>query len=609
MIMAKSKETKQEEVSKWNDKVSSARKWRDDLAAKRRWKEMIQEYKGEWDLNFDIQVMPINLIFAYIKTELPSLYIKDPHLKINPKNRTSVATAKVLEAVVNYIWYCKRLKREIKKSIVDALLIGHAWFKVGYTGEFGTVEDDLGNVIETVESEDFFAYHLPWDSIVFDPDALDPPHDCAWVAHSVWVPIDEVKNNPRYKNTKDLQATYSKTEAYGRGNKDEKNDKYAGKCRLTEVWHMVNKKVFTITEGVADYIEAPKDWPYQFKGYPFSFIKFNFSNDDPYGISDVAMFEPQILELVKLRSMALDHLKRFNRQLTTTPDNISDDEMAKITQGITGSIIKVQDPAKIMALPYAPLQQDAYASEERIKEDMINVSGQNPSERGAAQKTSTRTKAELIFQRQGAENRRSEKIDIVEDFVEDIALNLIGLLKQFATEPYYVRVLGVQSPELQNAVQERASAQSPEAVTDQRGFTFTAEDIFGEYDVEVVSGSSTPIDRSELMKTLIQLLEIAPTAGAMPGGPLIGAIGKLIVETIDVPELLLAFEQEQQAQDQMKQQQAQQAEEMKQLDMASKGADMQIDASNAATKQSKVLVDFLKATQALKASEKEQLGE
>jgi len=593
--------TRREEVSKWNDKVSSAQKWRDEICKKRRWKEMIAEYKGQWEFDVDIQVLPINLIFAYIKTELPSLYIKDPHIKINPKSSTSIGTAKVLEAIINYVWYYKKVKREIKKAIVDALLIGHSWFKTGYTGQFGTIEDGHGGIIETVESEDFFAYRLPWDSVVFDPDAMDPPYDCEWIAHSVWLPLDEVKKNPRYKNTENLQSNYSKKDNYSH----DESDKHTGKTCLTEVWNMKTKQVFTIAEGADDYIEEPKAWPYAMRGYPFSFLKFNFSNDDPYGISDVAVFEPQVLELIKVRSMALDHIKRYNRQLITTPDNISDDEMNKLTQGITGSIIKVQDPSKVMATPYPPLQTDVYALEERIKEDMINESGQSPAERGATQKTSTRTKAELIFQRQGAENRRSEKIDLVEDFVEDVANNLVALIKQFASEPYYVRILGSKSPALQQAVQERSSAQAENAVTNGGGFTFTAADIEGEFDLEVVSGSSTPVDRTELMKTLLELLEIGPKSGAIPGGPLMGAVGQMIIETLDLEEIKLAFQAEAAAQAQMKQQRQAQQEEMKALSLAKQGADAQIDATNAATKQNKVLVDFLKAQGQAQAESRE----
>lgn len=591
-----------EEVSRWNSKISNSRKWRDEIAAKRRWKEMIEEYKGNWEMCHDITILPINLIFAYIKTELPSLYIRDPHIKINPKNKTSINTAKVLETVINYLWYYKKVKREIKKCIIDGLLIGHSWLKTGYTGKFGSIEDGHGGTIETVENEDFFGYRVPWDCITFDPDALDPPYDCEWIAQDVWLPIDEIKKNPRYKNTQDLQASYTKKD---HSNKDDINNKNAGKCRLTEVWHIKSKTVFTIAEGSLGYIEDPKPWPYEHRGFPFSFLKFNFSNDDAFGISDVAMFEPQVLEQIKVRSAALDHLKRYNRQMQIDP-SVSDDELNKLTQGITGSFIK-GDTSKPLALPisFPNLPSDTYAIEERIKEDMINVSGQSPAERGATQKTSTRTKAELIFQRQGAENRRSEKIDLVEDFVEEVAGNLVGLIKQFATDPYYVRILGMQSPELQKAVQERPSAKGPEAVTNGRGFTFTAQDIEGEYDVEVVAGTSTPVDRGELTKVLIQLLELAPKAGAIPGGPLLGATARVLIETLDIPEITMAFEAEAEAQAQMKAEQAKQAEKAEQLGLASKGAESQIEATNAATKQNKVLVDFLKMMGELKIKEKE----
>ena len=161
-----------------------------------------------------------------------------------------------------------------------------------------------------------------------------------------------------------------------------------------------------------------------------------------YGLSDVAMFEPQVLELIKVRSMALDHIKRYNRQLLTTPNNINDDEMQKLQKGITGSIISVEDPTKVMPLPYPPIQTDIYAIEERIKEDAINVSGQSPQERGATQKTSTRSLGELQQMREGSVNRRSEKVDLVEDFVEEVAGKLVALFQQFVTLPYYVRIVG-----------------------------------------------------------------------------------------------------------------------------------------------------------------------
>lgn len=592
--------TEEEKVRAKLQDIKRSRTLRDEMEKKYRWKELIREYRGQFSLadgRYDLTIIPINLIFAYVKTELPSLYIRDPHIKVNPKNKTSIATAKVLEEVINYIWRYKKIKREIKKCIVDTLLIGHSWIKLGYTGKFGTVEDDMGSYTEAVEEEDIFAYYVNWEDITFSPDAIDPPYDCKWISHSVWLDIDEVKKNPRYQNTHLLQESYEDRELDYAGEEIDGDKAKKGKVRLEEVWDLENKVVCTLADGVDKYIEPPKQWPLQMRGFPFAMLKFNASNNLAYGISDVAMFEPQVIELIKVRSMSLDHLKRYNRQLLTSPGNISDDEMQKLSKAITGSVIECEDVDKVKPLPYPPLQSDIYAIEERIKEDTINISGQSPQERGATQKTSTRSLGELQQMREGSVNRRSEKVDMVEDFVEEIAGKLSALLKQFVTSPYYIRILGQQSPLLQQAISERATAQSEQGITNQEGFTFTAEDIEGEFDQEVVSGSSTPLDRVELLKTLFQMVELGPKAGAVPGGPFMGTVAKLIAENIDVEELIAALDMEQKAQQQQKQEQAQKTEEMRTLALSQQAAETQMDAENAATKQNKVLVDFMRLMQ------------
>ena len=74
------------------------------------------------------------------------------------KGSSHPLSAKILEKAINYIWRTKKVKRENKKNILDVLLVGHSWFKTGYTGKFGTIEDANGKQFEFIESEDFFGY-------------------------------------------------------------------------------------------------------------------------------------------------------------------------------------------------------------------------------------------------------------------------------------------------------------------------------------------------------------------------------------------------------------------------------------------------------------------
>lgn len=583
-----------EEVRSWLSRITSAEKYRTQVAEKYRWKDFLNEFKGRFSItngSVDIQINPLNFIFAYVKTEIPALYLRDPHIKVNPKREASVESAKILELALNYLWRHKKIKRENKKNIQDGKLIGHSWFKTGYTGQTGTVEDGNGNTIETIESEDFFGYRVPWDCIAYNKGAIDPPHDCNWVSHTVWAPLEDVKSNPRYKNTERLTAQ-KKDNNYFNTTDDTTtpNDFDEAMVCLKEVWDIKKRQVFTVSDGIDDYLEAPKPWPYEMKGFPFSYLNFNPVNDEPYGLPDVYMFEPQVLELMKIRAMMLDHLKRFNRQLITTPNNFSPEQKDALMLGVTATVVEAKEPQNVFPIPYPALQTDIYGIEERLKEDMINISGQSPQERGASQKTSTRTFGELQQIAKGAENRRGEQIDLVEGFVEEIAAKFVALLQQFADMPYYVRVTGKMPDEIMKALSERPSAQMQGAVTSANGFTFTKEDIQGEFDIEVVAGSTAPLDRQNKMAVLMQILEILPQLGAIPGGPVVGAIGRMLTDELEMPELITAMNQEIQMQAQMKQEAKQQQDQQMQLQAATETSKRTIDAEKVATKQSEVLL-------------------
>lgn len=589
---------RKQKVKEWLAKYTAAKKYRNWIASRYRWKDFIDEFKGHFRIangSADIQINALNYVFAYIKTEIPALYLKNPYLKVNAKKESSIQSARILEEALNYDWKHKRLKKENKKNIFDGKLIGHSWFKSGYTGKFGTVEDGNGDTQEFIESEDFFGYRVPWDSIVFSVDSTDPPHDSSFVAHDVWVDLEDAKANQKYKNTDKLTAQSRKPTNYSNSTSSADNQQYDSeekKCCLIEFWDKKGTKLFTLSEGVDDYIEEPKDWPYEMRGYPFSYLCFNPVNDEPYGMSDVYMFEHQVLELTKLRAMELDHLKRGNRQFGYD-GQLTQEQRDSIAMGITGNVVENINVDKFKALPYAPFQSDGYLIERSIKEDMINISGQSPQERGATQQTSTRTFRELAQIAKGAENRRAEQIDVVEDFVTDIAQKRIALLQQFADVPYYARITGQNPQEIMQAIASRPSSQQPGAVTTEQGFTFTKEDIQGEFDVEPVPGSTAPMDKNTMISMIIDALQYLPALGVTPGGPVMGAIGRIIADFFQLPELKVAMEQEAQVQQQRAAAQQKQAQEAQQMQVAQQAAQSQIDAENAATKQNSNIVKLL----------------
>jgi hypothetical protein len=600
---APSKEDKQKTaiaVRKELGRIKDSENYRERIATDYQWQDILKDYHGKSTINAlgvsDIYIPSLNLVFAYVQSEQPALYFRDPHIKINPKNPKSIAGAKILEKAINYIWRTKRIKRENKKNVKDTLLVSHSWFKVGYNGNFGTIEQANGDTYEFIDSEDFFGYRIPWDQVVFDNYAMDVPYDCDWIAHKVYVPVNEARE--KYPN-KDLQPTVYRpidnaSTKYRQSDEDRHEEE--SMVALYEVWDKKKSTVCIVSPGCDEYVEEPKKWPYDIKGFPFSFLQFNASPSQPYGIPDIYTFRTQVIELIKIRAQQFDHLKRFNRQFQADA-SLSDDEINQFTQGMTGAVVKGDlkgqaDLIKPIIFPTVP--QDTYAMGQEIKEDMINISGQSPQERGATQKTSTRTFRELAQIQKGAENRRSEKVDTIEDFIEDISGNLIAILQQFADIPYYVRITGKEYKEIAEALSRRPSANGEGAVTSEQGFTFTKEDIMGDFDIECVAGSTTPLNRDQTMDTIMQLFEMLPKMG-ITKGPLPQTLGKMLGENLGMTEIEVAIEQQIQFDIESQEAQSKQMQEMKDFEIGKQTAKTQIEAEKVAVKQAKNTIDMAKA--------------
>jgi hypothetical protein len=595
-----------EQVLKWHSAILAGEARRENYAKRYRWEDFIDQFKGhfhidELALDPEISIPPINLVFAYLKTEIPSLYLRDPHFEITPKQESSILSAKIREMAINYIWRQKRMKRESKKNIWDGKLVGHSWFKTGYTGKFMPIEDGNGHISEYVENEDFFGYRVSWKDISFNPEAIDPPHDCRWIAHRFFRPLADVQANERYSHTKELLGSPLIPDDHPQRRTGVGSDGSETLwVKMYEVWDIVNKQVFVVAEGLDRYLEKPKKWRYKMRGFPFSFLSFNPVNDEPYPVPDVYQFETQILELMKIRAMQLDHLKRFNRQMEAEKGALDDEAKVNLSQGRTGAVIEVNQIGKLQPISYPSIQTDIYAIEERVKEDLINVSGQSPMERGGAQKTTTRTIGELLEIQKGAKNRRSEQVDTMEDFLEDCARNLISLLMQYADTPFYIKLTGKESQELLQMLANRPSATKRGAVTTQEGFTFTKEDIQGEYDIDVKVGSTVPLDRENKINLLISILDLIPKLGAIPGGPVIGTLALEIASELDMPSIERAIQQEIQLQQKMKAEAEAKQQEAQRIEAAKFGVEKQLDADKIQSSQTGDLLKVL--TTAINAS-------
>lgn len=543
--------TEKDEVNKWLSRIQDAKKFRDRERDDQQWKRFLDEYKGKYDVGAmatQMAIIPINYVFSYVHTEIPRLYFRDPYFAVNPKGIPYIQRAKILEVALNYLVSELNIKYEVYKALLDTLIVGHSWIKFGYTGTFGqitTAEDIKGNgknkrpldeVNEFVKSESLFVSHVPWEDIIFDTCAKDPPYDCHWIAHKIVKPLKTVKESDTYKNTKQLTSNYKVDDKEFSGSKD------IELVELWEIWDKDSNSIYVVAEGSDSFLRNQPN-PYEMEGLPFSMLKFNHVPGKAYPLSDIALIEPQIMEKIKLRSMQINHLKRWNRQAFYRKGALDEEAISKYKLGTDGALIPVNAEDKslqdVLHMPqYPTLQAEIFQIENLIQLDIDTITGQTQTDRGAPAATRTRTLGEVELLQNSSLTRSSKKQDSLEDFMEEVAKKLIQLMKQFQLTPKYVRALGQDSAMIAQKLKGRFDGQ---------GLVFTKEDIQGDFDVEVKAGSTIPLSKENRLKVLTQLLALGPAMGVIPGGPVSQAIGREILRDLDIKEAERAWiEQEKQ---------------------------------------------------------------
>jgi hypothetical protein len=574
------------EVESWLRTMTHAEKTAEDAGAKAGWKRYIEEYKNEWGFlqaKTSIPIIPINLIYAYTKTEIARLYFKDPWITVNPKRMEDIGAAQLAEQIVNYTWSELALKQEIKTALLEAILVGHSYVKVGYAAEFGTVEsqpkeppkrgpgrpknEPKAREIETSEyirSENVFAYHVPYKDILFDPAATFPAtHNGRWMAHKIVKPLRAVKRAGIYAHT-DMLKTSSKgdDEKLGydvSGGSAGKENQDVRSVTLYEIYDLDSMRVVTVSQGCPFYLNEIPYPEYLSGGFPFSMLAFNPVPGEVYPLSDVAAQEGLAIEMTKIVAIWINHLKRHNRQILIEPDLFTDAELDKFKDGNDGAIIKANGPIadKYFIPQYPAVASDSYQIYNEAYKLYQVVSGQTPADQGGQAKAPTRTLGELRLQMMGGHARADEKVDVLEDFIGEIARKILGIMQKKYDLPKISRIVGNKSvqqkvlgalpgrPSAQSQVAPQGQApqgqgpqgQSPQApggapqtppapnpVADQSfasefAFSWNRQDILGDMDVDVVAGSTVPMDKESTLEIMEKLIPMLPAAGVTPGSP------------------------------------------------------------------------------------------
>lgn len=541
--MAKESKLKEsQQCQRWHDRIAVSKRWRDQVSTENNWEDLLSELKNKYDIVLgNTYVPPIAEMFAYNDATKSNLYYKDPYIAVNAKKGATVASAYILEAGVNHLWGELKLKPDIELQLTDALFIGHAWNKVGNN----TKTSGSGDQLQIIE-DSIYANRVSWRDMYMNVGCKNPPKDNLWIAQRIYRPTEDVKKDYPKVADRLSGSSYPSIDI-----KYFKNLMYKEDFNFTaiyEVWDARERKIYTLADEVNNrYLEDPRDWPDYLEEFPYQFLSFHNIPDEPYPQSDVAPWEPQVKEKIKVFTMMLNHVKRWNRQMVIKKGTMGLQELDKFEKGIDGSILQASTSGDIQAafkmLDFGSLPPDIYIILDRLDSVIDRVRGQTAFMQGGVTKTSTRTEGELQLIKSGADARTDRKQDRVENHCANIARHLIMQMKNNFDVPFIAKITGKEPPEIIQAFQQQGIF-DPVSQT----IKFDKSQIQGDFDVSVKAGSTLPLDkgtRDTILKEVYQMS--VPLANAPSIPPFIGEIIKELLKDFEIKSLEGAFDEQEQA--------------------------------------------------------------
>lgn len=514
-------------VALWHDRISLSRKFRDrsleDLGVNR----FTRYFKGEYDVRIgNMPVPPINEVNSYTQTLASILNFRNPYLTLNPKKNATILGARILEQCLAYDWRTLKIKEENDASLLDVPIAGYSWQKTGYYAE-KTKEGYL-------KTEKIYSQRASWRDVVWNIGSIRPPIDSQWIAHRIIKPTYQVKKlfpgNPDLKGGPHPYLNESEI----------KHALFKDDIEYTSYWEIYdveNQEILCVAHDYEKYLKKPVTWPDWMDIPPLDRLAWNLIPDESFPIPDIALIEAQILEEIKLVAMALNHTKRWNRQLVLKKGAFDEQEKDKLEKGLDGIMPECngEPAASHSVLQYAPLPPDVYAIINKINEIRSRISGLTMTSMGGTDTTKTRTVGELQMMQQGSGLRTDKKRDIFERHIESIARKIIKIRQANFDLEQVVKITGEAPMEIIQAFGDKY-----DPIT--KSIRFTKEDIQGDYDVEVQAGSTMAIDKSMRMAVLEKVLQMSiPLAQAQSLPPFIQVVITELLKDYDLKVLEQAF--------------------------------------------------------------------
>lgn len=381
-------------------------------------------------------------LFGFVDTMTASVVPPTPRVTVNPRKndeKTRLA-AKYREALINYSFYEGKLHRVLWKAATTASVYPRSIIKTVWNQ--GKSRPDF----LAIDPRNFF-FDLTasrWEDIRYAVEVT------VLTAADFQARVRRPKNKKQYDRMYDREtaklASFSQYPSWLQSKKNTSPSTSSKEIQgvfkwvtVYEVWDFTTDTYYHMLEG-EDTPLYEGDFPYVFTRNPFSLITFNDNMENIGGLSDAQLIENPLSRLDELDTLELRFAQStipvttLNEQFVEDPERAADDLQNKTSPGDVWRI-QGKDMASISDIvgqtPTSQLSPNFAAVRTKISEDILFRLGMPQYMRGGANTSELATELALI--NQALQTRQGRRIKLLEDAIQHIAENTIGLYEEFLT--------------------------------------------------------------------------------------------------------------------------------------------------------------------------------
>ncbi len=441
------------DVPWWLEQIKKGIEDRDKWTYQSNWNRWRDYYRGNWRAN----VMPVNLFFMMIRTIVPRIYFRNPSISVSPAKPgfMNMAFARMLERADNKMIKQMRLKQQMKKIIQDTFMFGTGFGKLGFGGRFVPSQFGEDEVLNKDGERLEFVNHamgdMPWFARVRTGNMVWPAKTedfstARWAAEKVIRALVDVKDDPRLKNTKDLQGTvWAKIE--------HSTHRTNHPIDVIEMWEIHDRKTGKVILIAVDNNNKSKgtellfedDALQQYGNLPYFPLVFNEDDETAWGVPDSKILEPQQLEINETRTQIMKHRRMSLIKILVKENAMTHEEAEKLVSEDIGAVVFIKgDPrSSVENFDAGGIPRELFASAEMTMQDTRETVGFSRNQFGEFNSRSgdtTATEANIV--KQASEIRVDERRDLAADLLQEVGTHMHGLMFENWGTDQVVDVIG-----------------------------------------------------------------------------------------------------------------------------------------------------------------------